>query len=291
MEDRFWVVVATGIVLASTIPARAQTVAAAPTTAILAPTNSAEVRSATRDKPFVNSLGMPFVPIKDTKVLFCIWETRVRDFEAFLKDSGYKWNEEPPFEVTPEHPVINVSWDDANAFCAWLSKKEAKQYRLPSDKEWDAAIGKDKYPWGDDWPPRPKAENISGEESSIGNSDDPAGVLKGYNDGYPRTAPVGRFAVTKAGLYDMGGNVREWVEDWYTQAHYTKNKRDGGYNPDPWRMSEIKKDKKIFRVVRGGAWHSYGPGNYASSVRFPIEPLLQSKTIGFRCALVVMSAF
>ncbi len=244
-------------------------------------------KDATKDEPFVNSLGMKFVPVKGTKVLFSIWETRVRDFEAFVKDSGYNWIQSAGFEQTPEDPVVNVSWDDAKAFCAWLSKKEGREYRLPTDEEWDAAVGKDKYPWGDDWPPPRKSENIGGEESKLGDSRDPLAVLSGYRDDHPRTAPVGSYKATKAGLYDMGGNVREWVEDWYTEALYTKHREGGGSDLKPEQIADIKKGD-VCRVFRGGYWSGIGSG-YLVSSRGPGSPGVRRDIGGFRCVVVASS--
>lgn len=141
---------------------------------------------ATRDNPFVNSLGMKFVPVPGTKVLFCIWETRVTDFEAFVNATGHEATHEvyffpidpigpseirgdnwrnPSFAQGPTHPVCCVSWDDANDFCDWLTKKEqadgrlgpSQKYRLPTDAEWTSAAGfrsGRRFPWGDDWPHR-----------------------------------------------------------------------------------------------------------------------------------------
>ena len=135
-----------------------------------------------------NSLGMVFVPVPGTSVLFCIWDTRVQDFQQFVDKTGYDatagmysfrsdgqkqrgdtWKH-PGFAQGPTHPVCGVSWDDAQAFCHWLTKNErragtlaAKQsYRLPTDTEWSAAVGFQKYPWGNQWPPPPGAGNYAG---------------------------------------------------------------------------------------------------------------------------------
>ena len=113
---------------------------------------------ATKDHPYVNSLGMKFVPVPGTHVLFSIWETRVGDFAAFVKETAYDatqgmyslgtnrwkmvgdtWNL-PGFPQTDRHAVCGVSWMDANEFCVWLSKKEGRTYRLPSDVEWSATF-------------------------------------------------------------------------------------------------------------------------------------------------------
>lgn len=242
---------------------------------------------AKKNCPFVNSLGMPFVPIRGTKVLFCIWETRVKDFGAFVKDSGSTWKETAAFELVPDDPVVRVSSDDAKGFCDWLSKKEGKLYRLPTDEEWDKAVGNEKYPWGKEWPPAKGTENIAGEESKLGDSTDPPAVVTGYRDDHPRTAPVGCYAMTKAGLYDMGGNVREWVEDWYTEALYGKHKAGGGSDM-PDHLAEIKKGNTR-RVSRGGCWSDRMSGGAVSSARHPRLPADRHDAVGFRCALVTSS--
>ena len=100
--------------------------------------------AATKEKPFVNSLGMRFVPVPikgGQSVLFSVWETRVKDYAAFAAENadvdtewkdvsyeGHKQNE--------DHPVVKVSWEDAQKFCQWLSQKEGRTYRLPTDHEW-----------------------------------------------------------------------------------------------------------------------------------------------------------
>ena len=133
----------------------------------------------TMDDHFVNTLGMSFVPISETKVQFSIWETRVKDYAAYVAanpDVNARWKNHK-FEQAETHPVVMVGYDDAQAFCAWLTKKElaagklkqGQRYRLPTDAEWSVAVGlgeengdtpkekdggiKDVYPWGKGYPP------------------------------------------------------------------------------------------------------------------------------------------
>ena len=129
----------------------------------------------------MNSLAMKFVPVPGTDVLFGVWETRVKIYQAFCDATGRSW-EKPRFQQTADHPAANVSWEDAKAFCEWLSEKEGKRYRLPTDHEWSCAVGigdrenaratpkskdmkiPDVFPWGKQWRPPNDAGNYFGEE-------------------------------------------------------------------------------------------------------------------------------
>ncbi len=111
--------------------------------------------TATKDAPFTNSLGMKFVPVPITggptdrqRVLFSVWETRVQDYEVFAKETKRKW-ERPEFAQGPTHPALRLTWNDASDFCAWLIEREREagrlaaeeRYRLPSDHDWNCAVG------------------------------------------------------------------------------------------------------------------------------------------------------
>jgi hypothetical protein len=105
--------------------------------------------NATKDHPWVNSLGMKFVPVAGTQVLFSVWDTRVQDFETFVKSTGYDatggmyslgkdgWKQrgatwkEPGFSQGANYPVVGVSWNDAEEFCKWLTKRERSAGDLP----------------------------------------------------------------------------------------------------------------------------------------------------------------
>ena len=223
---------------------------------------------------FVNTLGMPFVPVSGTDVQFCIWETRVKDYAVYAAANAgvhESWKS-PGFKQEDTHPVVKVSWNDANAFCAWLTKKElaegkikaGQKYRLPTDAERSVAVGLGKeqgntpkekqsgirgvYPWGREWPPPVGAGNYNKS-------------LK--VDKFEYTSPVGSFAANKFGLHDLGGNVLEWCEDWY----------------DP--------EKKAFRVLCGASWGLNGySGNLLSSYRIDGRPGIRDYDVGFRCVLV-----
>ncbi|MEI7728982.1 MAG: protein kinase [Verrucomicrobiota bacterium] len=243
------------------------------------------------NRSWTNTLGMAFVPVPGTKVIGCIWETRVMDYRAYagampgVDDSWRKVE----FEGTlvsngTNHPVTMVSWDDAKAFCRWLTEKETREgileagqeYRLPTDAEWSYAIGlgerergatpkdkdgklKDVYPWGTGWPPPYGAGNYADVSAKRKFSDWP--IIKGYDDGFATTAPVGSFKTNQFGLYDLSGNVCEWCEDFF----------DG---------------QSGFRVLRGGAWDSVVPNHLLSAARTPGTQSLRGANAGFRCVLV-----
>ena len=237
---------------------------------------SGSASSASKDKPFVNNLGMKFAPVPGTKVLFSVWDVRVRDYEAYAAASAGVDNswKTPGFEQGPTHPVVKVSWDDAEAFCEWLTKQERQaglisenqSYRLPTDAEWSMAVGlaeegggtpsdknmkiKEVYPWGNEWPP----------PSGAGNYDPSLNV-----DNYVSTSPVGSFKANRYGLYDMGGNVWQWCEDFY-------DNQSGS------------------RVLRGASWSYYYPDYVLSSYRGTYAPGKRQSHVGFRCALVVGSS-
>ena len=254
--------------------------------------NQPNSSSATKDSPFENSLGMRFVPVPGTDALFSVWDTRVADFRAYAEATAYrqtggiyvwdgsKWGvdqdaswERPGFPQSDEHPVVGVSWEEAKAFCRWLTEKERsegkigeeQEYRLPSDAEWSVAVGGGKYPWGDRWPP-PKG---------AGNYDPSLGV-----DSYQYTSPCGKLGANEFGLCDMGGNVWQWCEDWYRSEmneravleKYPFLKDDGG--------------GQKYRVVRGASWRSRGPELLLSSLRGGDSPGYRDANFGFRCVLV-----
>lgn len=219
-----------------------------------------------------NSLGMKFLPVTinggftdKQRILFSIWHTRVQDFRVFALETKRIWPK-PFFEQGPDHPAVNVTWHDANAFCAWLTEQERKagkipadqSYRLPSDREWSCAAGISEledatrahpansigrhaaiYPWGAQ-PTMPDhvGNYLSAECAPLLATGDLPHLSKlevpNYRDGHVTTATVGSYQPNHLGLYDLGGNVWEWTTD---------------KSPLPARDNQI---------VRGGSWMSFG---------------------------------
>lgn len=244
---------------------------------------------------FTNSLGMKFVPVPGTQILMCIHETRNKDYAAYAaensgtdsqwKNVSFDFGEKGKLRLKDDsdHPVVNVSWKDANAFCAWLGKKEGKTYRLPADHEWSCAVGIGAqenafakpvtkngqlpgYPWGTVYPP--PNDNVGNYwDSTLDKKDlnDPlfdSTDLVNYSDGSILTAKVMKYPANKLGIFDLGGNVREWCLDFFEPG------------------------ESNFRVSRGGSWQDFGDEDLMSSIR-DVELLDTSTTLGFRCVVVV----
>ncbi|HEV7402824.1 MAG TPA: bifunctional serine/threonine-protein kinase/formylglycine-generating enzyme family protein [Chthoniobacteraceae bacterium] len=268
---------------------------------------AAPASPAAKDGPFTNSLGMKFVPVPITysparqlppvpsassagptdrqRVLFSVWETRVKDFSAFASETKREWPH-PLFPQGPTHPAVNVSWNDAQAFCAWLTERERKagelganeRYRLPSDHEWSCAVGigdrenaastpaekhrklPGLYPWGPAWPPPAGTGNFSGEEAAETNIGGTHKLIAGYRDDFRYTAPVGTFPANALGLFDLTGNAREWCEDRYEPGNY-------------------------YRVNRGGSWFNGTSADLLSSDRGADPPTMYTGFRGFRVVL------
>jgi serine/threonine protein kinase len=255
-------------------------------------------------KPWKNSLDMRFVPLGD--IYISEWQTRKRDFEAFVQATGYdavggmssavtqngfklnkmSWRA-PGFQQTPDHPVVGVSWEDANQFCAWLTKKERSEgtlktfqsYRLPTDREWSRAVGleheqgntpedrsgkiKAVYPWGDAFPPPNDSGNYAGSESRL-DTPETWSVIPGFHDAFPRTAPVSAFKANARGLC-IGGNVWEWCMD---KLQNTLN----------------------WRTLRGGSWATSRAEEMLLSYRRGYGPSFRCDDVGFRCVIATDGA-
>lgn len=238
---------------------------------------------------------MKFVPVPGTTVRFCVWETRKQDYEAFAKARpGVEeaWKEPSfkgqPVSSAPNHPVVNVNWEDAKAFCDWLTEKDRSEgripaearYRLPTDSEWSVAAGvpqengetpqaRDRkvpelYPWGRQFPPPAGIGNYADFAARAAFGKDWE-IIPGFRDGFTTTAPVGSFTANPHGLFDMGGNVWEWCEDFM----------DG---------------QSGYRVTRGASWVNAEAEYLWSSARNGRPPTFRRHGIGFRVVLTNAAA-
>jgi formylglycine-generating enzyme required for sulfatase activity len=174
---------------------------------------------------------------------------------AFVQATGHRapfhWKQGQPAPDKRQHPVYNVSHDDARAFCAWDGGK-----RLPTEAEWERAArgpleGK-MYPWGD-------------------RAITPADAVYEQKDG---PGPVCSKAKNAHGLCDMTGNLWEWCADWYGQRYYAEAPAANPPGPTTGQ----------YRVLRGGSWFDVPPLFLSLPYRSWARPAERSPTIGFRCA-------
>ena len=162
----------------------------------------------------VKRLEAKLLPVPGTEVLLSKTEFTVGEWKLYLKAEGLPdWQQpEKDWVQTDEHPVVMISWNNAKEFCDWLSAKTGREWRLPTNAEWEAAVGTSTYPWGDYFPPKWDDGNYAMLEDGT-NDPQKVGV-----DGILGTAPVGSFKPNALGFYDLGGNAPEWIGD-----------RPGGY--------------------------------------------------------------
>jgi len=177
-------------------------------------------------------------------------------YKKFIEATGRRtpgyWTN--PSYNQPDQPVVGVDWNDAVAYAIWAGK------RLPTEAEWEKAargglVGK-RYPWGND---------ISHNDANYGGT---SGA-----DIWDDSAPVGKFPPNGYGLYDMAGNIWEWVADWYLGNYYSISPQKNPKGPDTGSR----------RVMRGGAWGA-NPYFLRCATRFYDEPTLTLGSLGFRCS-------
>lgn len=236
-------------------------------------------------KTWHNGIDMRFEPV-EADLMVSAYETRVSDYEAFIQGTRHERPSKPEFEQGKDHPVVYVSRDDAKAFCKWLTEKERQeeliglthQYRLPTDLEWnliadlkrevgDGPSQRDAnksmlYAWGADWPPPDAYGNYADSTAADLEGLTSSRIIPGYADGFPRTSPVGEFHANKFGIYDLSGNIHEWVED------------------------DIFVDaENSLGVLRGGGWNTYRQEDLVLGWRNPVPATARTGYYGFRIVL------
>lgn len=265
--------VATGLIASSLY---AQAAAAAPSSACAPCPEMATIPAGSFKMGDVNGVGeYDEVPVRTVTFArpfeMARREVTVREFRAFVEATGYDsgsscWTHErqrtterrgrtwrnPGFRQGDDHPVTCLNWDDAQAYIAWLNAETGRTFRLPTEAEWEYAARagtKTEYFWGDDIADGCGSANVA--DQSV------RGVIVNVplapcSDGFAYTSPVASFAPNAFGLYDMLGNVFEWVEDCY-QPRYDRAPSDGSAI-GAWACDDPR--LKGRRATRGGSWYS-----------------------------------
>jgi len=144
----------------------------------------------------------------------------------------FKRQTRPPESLGNTQPAVNVTWINASNFCKWLSKREKRSYRLPTEAEWEYAarggLVQKTYPWGDE---------DAGGRATIQQM---------------TTTPVGSHAPNGFGLYDMAGNVQEWVSDWYGEDYYARSPLLNPRGPAQSYFLAQPGPKGQWKIARGG---------------------------------------
>lgn len=155
-------------------------------------------------------------------------ETTVLQWKTYCNATGRSMPDAPSWGWNDKHPMVRVSFDDANGYCNWLSETTGKNYRLPTEAEWEYAA---------------RGGNKSRSYKYAGSDDlDEAGWSSDNADG--QTQACGRKKANELGIYDMSGNVWEWCQDWYSDSYYSSSPSANPKGPS----------SGSFRVLRGASW-------------------------------------
>jgi len=194
-------------------------------------------------------------------------EVTVAQFREFCRETKRKMPEQPEWNEE-NHPVVNVTWEEANAYARWTGK------RLPTEAEWEyvASGGSDdyEYVYQNSQQYGKNYENIADESMRRVKYHFP--VVSGYDDGYVYTSPAGLFAPNKFGIHDLNGNVLEWCSDWYEDKYKAEDVKN------PKGPSEGR-----YRVIRGASWNRSG-SYMRTSYRTFYNSTVRFDFLGFRCA-------
>ena len=190
--------------------------------------------------------------------------------DGFNWTAGHSWRN-PVFPVGDTHPVVCVSWNDAEAFVKWLSAQTGKAFRLPTEAEWEYAAragSTTKYHFGDSWSQLCRYANHADTSTDFDWRNESCSDGAGYH-----TEWVGSYQPNSFGLYDMHGNAWEWVQDCWNNS-YAGAPTDGR----AWTLGDCS-----LRVIRGGSWDNF-PGHLRSAVRYRPSRSYRGGTLGFRLA-------
>jgi formylglycine-generating enzyme required for sulfatase activity len=199
---------------------------------------------------FVPEFRMARTPVTNSQYLLYV--------QATGAETPRFWEDGQPQKDKLYHPVVGVSWHDAQRYCEWLGSITGKHIRLPTEAEWEKAARGDKdkraYPWGDQF------------DATKGNS---------WESGLRDTSPVGIFSASASpyGCLDMSGNVWEWVDDWYDKNYYRQGPKRNLRGPDSGKA----------KALRGGSWFNSARGVRVAA-RLWCGPGLRGDIVGFRCA-------
>jgi formylglycine-generating enzyme required for sulfatase activity len=240
---------------------------------------------------------LPMHPVRITKAFYMgSTVVTVGQFRQFVKDTNYKTDAEKgdggmifsyregrwvprknmkwdsvPWTISDDQPVVFVSWNDAVNFCKWLSRKEDRKYRLPTEAEWEKACRGGhvwvRFPWGDRLPGNHDC-NFGDGNPKLPES------LTMVNDGYKYVSPVTAFPPNGYGLYDMGGNVMQWVQDFYDRNYYANSPLEDPQGPS----------SGVSHVNKGGNWYS-SPADCRCAFRGFSGPTMSFWNLGFRVVM------
>jgi formylglycine-generating enzyme required for sulfatase activity len=198
------------------------------------------------------------------EVTFAEWDACVAENGCKTKPGDENWGR-------GRHPVINVSWDDAKEFVAWLARKTGKPYRLLTEAEWEYAARAVTTASGPH-PPFSTGATINYKQANY-DANFKYGVGGQQGVYRQKTTDVGSFPRNAFGLYDMHGNVWEWVEDCYKDT----------YAGAPTDGSAVKSGDCKLRILRGGSWNYY-PRLLRAAYRYASAPTVRTEYAGFRVA-------
>jgi formylglycine-generating enzyme required for sulfatase activity len=201
-------------------------------------------------------------------------EVTVAQYRRFAEANGRPMPDPPEWGWDDRHPIVNVDWHDAAAYCAWAGG------RLPTEAEWERAArgeatGVDGRPrrlfvWGD---AAPEGQGGFGSlpDAALKQRFADREIFPDYRDGFVFTAPIGSFPANGLGLNDMAGNVFEWCADWFARDYYRESPAKSPAGPA----------QGFFRVLRGGSWLS-NPYGLRVAYRYYELPGYRSYYVGFR---------